>query len=300
MGRRIPVRSSRQATAESGKGAFAVHHKILSSAFGLVLSATVISSVWAGTAQSSTPATAGEAASVTRLQVLKNTPEALNVTLFDKEGVAFVLVLSQPQKFIVGVDEEASTLTSATDDKGTDLAEGQSDKWISGFFSKIGKNNHKVAIPVTLHGLPASDATTLLVKGEIVLKCGSDEKTELVKPFELAKGTTVKCGAYTLSVNAGEKSPFGGMLGGKADKKQQSLSITVDESGHWLKKFEFVDEQGNVIKSKRNGSSGGNDSVTYNVELSSDVKAAGLRVTYFQKMEDVKQSVDLKIGVGLQ
>lgn len=272
--------------------------RILSSACGLLLSATMISSAWAAPEQSP-PIAANAGVSVARLQVRKFTPESLDATLFDKEGVGFVLVLSQPQKFIVGIDDKASTLTSATDDKGTDLAEGQSDEWINGFFSKIGSGNHKVAIPVQLHGLPAADATSIRLKGEIVLKCGSEEKAEVIKPFELAKGTTVKCGMHTLSVEAGEKNPFGGMLGGKEDKGQQAISVTLDESGHWLKKYEFVDEQGNVIKTNSSGSTGGGDSITHSLKLSSNVKMAGLRITYFQKVEDVKQPVDVKIGVGL-
>ncbi len=94
----------------------------------------------------------------------------------------------------------------------------------------------------------------------------------------------------------------GHTLAVKPDKSQKQgellMNVISSESGEWLEKVEFVDEMGNAIKADEAGSARA-DSLTQYIALNPDAKTAGLRVTYFAKLEDVKQPIDMKIGLGL-
>lgn len=258
---------------------------------GLVLLSTgVVSPLWA--ADSVVPV-------VSELRIQKKSADDLKANLIGSEGVGLIVVLAQPDHYILGVNDEASKLLSATDDKGNDLTKNGNNKWLDAFFSNVNKNHHKIAIPVKFNTLPTPAATAILVKGDIVLRCGLDEKSVEIQPFDLAKGVTAQCGTNSLKVSAGGGVPFGGLFGGNNETKRQTLSVTLNDDGHWLKTLEFVDDKGKVIKSDDGGSSSSNGIKTRFIKIGSEVKNVGLRITYFQKIEEIHQPIDLKLGVGL-
>jgi hypothetical protein len=269
----------------------------------LMLSTCVTLPLWAA---DPAPTTAPIAPTVSELRIQKKSADDLAVNLFGSDPVQFVVVLSRPDQIILGVDEQTSKLLSATDDKGTDLTKngrkmfGDND-WLSAFFSKVAKDSHKIAIPLKLGTLPDPQATVIQLKADFALKCGHDVKTEEVKPFDLTTGTSAKFGTHTMKVSQG-KGLGGSMFGalGPSDaRKKQSLSVELDAQGAWLKSLEFIDEKGNVVATDDRGSQSSGDSFTRMLELSPDVKSAGLRVTYFQTVDEIHQPIDMKVGVGL-
>jgi len=233
---------------------------------------------------------------ITQLHIDKKTPEDLHVNLVDTEGVHCVVVLAEPDQYIIGVDEEASKLTSATDDKGTDLTENNRNKWISRFFSQINKSHHKVAVPMAFATVPAPGATTIHVQADIVLNCGRDEKTDTLKAFDLAKGAAAQYGTHSLEITLDKHALT---FSDADDKSPQKLAVILNERGTWLKTLEFLDEKGTAIKAAEPGSMRIGDTITRSFTLPSDVKTIGVRVTYYEKIEQIHRAVDVEMTIGL-
>jgi hypothetical protein len=227
--------------------------------------------------------------SMSQLQIKRKVPADLDVHLFGDEGTKFAVLLSQPNQVIVGVDTGASRLISATDDKGTNLAKDNGNGRIGIDLYKISKTKHEIAIPISLAALPASGATAIQLKAEIALKCGSEEKTEMTTPIDFAKGAKLRFNGHALTVAVNGNDPA----------KPLVIKLASDEDGVWLKTFELVDEQSATIKTEDAGSESRGGIFTRYVTLNSDVKKAALRVTYYAKIENVKQPVDMKIGLSL-
>ena len=246
-------------------------------------------------AASADKATADTAVSVSQLQIKKKTADDLQVNLFGNEGIRFVLVLTQPDQMILGVDEEASKVVSAVDGKGNDLTEDGGHKWINAFFSKISSNRHKIAIPAEFITLPAPGTTTIHLKANVVLYCGGNEKTQEIKPFEIAKGLSTTISKHSLEIKAQES----GFVVGQDKDKIQCLGVTLGDKGVWVKSIDFIDDAGKVIKTREDGSSGGGNVVEKSFTIDKDIKSLGIRVVYFDTIQDVTRPIDLRLGVGL-
>ncbi len=229
---------------------------------------------------------------VSKVHVNAKTTEDLDPVLPTTEGVSFALVLSQPISTIIGIDEKASRLIAATDDKKTDFTKSTG-PWLTTGSSKISANRHKIAVPITFSTLPAAGATSIQFKADLVIICGINEQADNVKLFDFAKGASGKFGKHTIELKASTAAVFD-------DSKGQHLSVTLNEGGTWLKKIEFFNRAGKPIKAAETSSTNFDSKVTKEYLLDTDLKAASVRLTYYQKVEPVTQTVDLKVGLGLE
>ena len=258
---------------------------MLSGSFVLVL----ISS-WALAAD---PAVSVGAATTQPATISVRSPSQSRISMFPGNGVRCSAVVSLPDKLVVRVDEDASRFISAVDSTGKVLNPAGG-KWMSGFFSEISSDRHKVEIPLGLRTRPTAGASAVRLKGSIVLHCGSDEKTLTSEPAELAKETTIKFGPHSITMGPDKEQR---KLNN--DPKQQPLAIVADKMGQWMLKYDLLDSKGVVVKPQygMRRFDEDNDSLTCHISLPSDMKTVALRITYYENLETVVCPIDVNIDL---
>jgi hypothetical protein len=202
-------------------------------------------------------------------------------------GTAIELIVSQPGKRLLALDERASQLTRFTDDKKTDLSKTERDGCFEDFNRRVSPDGTRLGFGIRTTVVPAAGATRLLLKGKLVLMIGTQEKTVEVKKVALEGGGSVKVGPCEVRQ---DKRPFG-----------EGSLVRVQHSEPNLKGIVFLDKDGKVLPSESVGSSfTRNGQTIYTVEYSVKGKLENgiVRVTYFSKIERVTVPLDLDIGVG--
>jgi hypothetical protein len=217
-------------------------------------------------------------------------------------GTRLTLWLSARTRQIVDLDEKASTITSFMDDKETDLMKQEAKRGGFGGFSfgfgplssSISPDKHHCTVEVRADHRPAAGATTIRLKADLVLKCGSGEKVAETKNASLTKGSKLAGGPLTFIIDNVDEGGFG-------DSKM-SLAVETEGDIAAIKEVAFFDVSGKAIKSRRMGWSssgfGGKTTHVVNYGLEKKVDQVTARITYFDKIEAVKVPVDLKTGIG--
>ena len=255
-------------------------------------------------AATSMPATAPLIPPVVVSQLLVENPDlaGLYVPLqLPRGGTQFALVLYQPDHEILGIDAKASTLVSATDDRGTNLVGDHPGgwpwigtreriKWMKGYGSDV-------AIPFSLSRPPAPGATFIHFKANLVLRAGGNEKTGDISPFELAKGLDTKFAGHNLKVALDPALPFTNM---EDTATTLQLNLSTNELTYWLKSADLIDDKGAVIKSDNAAWSSNSVTRTKIITFDRSLKYAGLRITYYEMLEGVNVPIDLKISIGIK
>jgi hypothetical protein len=195
------------------------------------------------------------------------------------------LRLSYPGKQILGI-EETSKITEMQDDKKTSL---MGDGFFKAKFNthpSISKDRNKIAFTLSSNANPGKGATKVAVKGSLVLRCGTEEKS-VEKEVELKNKTEAKFGPLTLKVTAEKGFADGGatftLVGAKPDLK--SISIK-DADGKEVEAFSY-------------GPSFFDKTYTYTYNLRKAAEKAKVKITYFSKSENVTVPIDLSVGLGL-
>jgi hypothetical protein len=273
--------------------------KPLLSIMSLVVLAMIPLSVGAAPRESGVAPAEGVSVASLQLQKKLNDRES-SLVMGAWAGTTITLLLSQPEKSVIGIDENASKLTSFTDDRGTDLAkaEGNSASWISAVFSKISEDGKLVAAPIRSNATPAAGAREITLKATIVLRCGGAQKTSEQKDVPLAAaGTKISAGPTTLAIAKSNKSAGNELVGA-----QKSVTLTSKTPLDAIKSIAFLDQAGKEIRSHVSAHStmtfGAMSTYDATYSLEQNVDTATVRVTYYEKIENVSVPVDLKVGVG--
>jgi hypothetical protein len=204
-----------------------------------------------------------------------------------RAGTAIELIVSQPGKRLLALDERASQLTRFTDDKKTDLSKTERDGCFEDFNRRVSPDGTRLGFGIRTTVVPAAGATRLLLKGKLVLLIGTQEKTAEVKKVALEGGGSVKVGPCEVRKD-------------KTRSGEGSL-VEVKHSEPNLKSITFLDKDGKVLPSEwAAGSFVRNGQTTYTVEyrVKGKIENGTVRVTYFSKVERVTVPLDLDIGVG--
>jgi hypothetical protein len=235
---------------------------------------------------------------VQELEIRKSLPEEIS-KLFDggyysATGTALRALLTVPDKQVLTIDAKASTLTSMTDDKGTDLTKAKNPggfvpPWIEDFDTRITKDKKHLMMRMTVPGTPAPGATKINLKANLVVLCGISEKTVEEKNTELKVDKNVKIGSLILSTEKGFGDNFTNVL------------FTCEDAPR-IKSVTFLDKDGQALRSNSGGihpnfAPGRTDWICrYTIE--SKVDRVTVRVIYYEKMEKVNVPVDLQLTVG--
>lgn len=214
-----------------------------------------------------------------------------------QEGILLKVFIAQPDRFIIGVDDKASKLTSFQDDKKTDLSKSKDPKaFKQGFlspFNEVTKDGHGIKLDLRAPQTPAPGAKAIQVKANVALRVGLDEKKQEVKDVNLRESKILLAG-MNVGVKRSKDQAWGDY------KMTVTLSANRPQDG--IRKLTFVGADGAEIKSgiiSRSSFSfgaGGNWDVTYG--LGAVVEKATIRVEYFDRVEVVNVPVDMDLGVG--
>ena len=214
------------------------------------------------------------------------------------KGTSVALLILSEGKSIVKLDEEASTFTAFSDDKGTDLLKTKSrfsNKAVQFSMAKIAEGGKALGVSVETEGLPAKGAMSLTLKGELAVSVAS--KSELKKSAELIvkEGESFELNGQEIKIKTAEKPKWG--------DDELDLTIVSKKSLKDYKSVIFYDAAGKKVKFKRKGSSWGgfNGNMSYSLTLGFEKKHQKLVMgaEIWTDLEAVKVPLDQKIGVGL-
>lgn len=272
----------------------------------IVLSAVCLSSP-ATTAENSPTDSSTKKVQLLSLRVGKAMPkDAKPATTSGPEGTELQILVSDPQKQIIGFDDDASRLLRFDDDQGTRLLKSD-DEDTRGFpvFSPatISSDRHHCAIFVHSHKTPAPGVVKIFLKGNLVLRCAHGEKSIEQKNISLKKGGIIHLGNQQINISkkAATAINFGFGFG---DAKPPQMSVTFNSPSPLdiIKKVEFFSSNGKAIKHQNTGdesmSFGGITCYSLNFGLEQKADAVTIKVTYYEKVEEVTVPVVLETGVG--
>jgi len=192
-----------------------------------------------------------------------------------------------PGKYILAVDS-TSAVSKFTDDKDTSLASAFQ-KPAFGMFPMYGKERSGLIIDVTGYKGPATGASKILLKGNLVLLCGLDPKVTEEKELEVKEKTEHKVGDFTFK--------FGPSFGG-------TPGISIVSSKANLKSLSVTDADGKEIMVSSYGTYGPGPFTKEKVWTSSfgmfkKADKIKVKISYFTKDEKVEVPIDLSVGLGL-
>jgi len=231
------------------------------------------------------------------LEIRKPLPPGVSSELeaFRSQGTTIRLAISLPDKHIVDVEPGASKLAHFADDKGTDLTKVKKkspfdgEDWLWPPHARISKDAKQCSVEANAPGVPAIAATKIKLKGDIVVLCGSDEKTLEAKDVVFDEKLNLIVGPFTVKKG---KPLFG---------DEPSALFQSAQNKH-ITRVVLKPAQGKEINAEYRG--GGRVTAFNKTEYSwmYSLDGAGerctVRVTFFDKMEAVTVPVDLELGVG--
>jgi hypothetical protein len=227
----------------------------------------------------------------------KLTQAQKDVFLFTNEGTRLQLGISIPGRVFIGEDREQCKFGKFTDDKGTDLFAPlghapEADDWLGSFGPKFTSDGKLCGLQVEAPGLPAKDATKLQLSAKMVLRCGTSPKTIEQKSVSLKQGAKITVGPVPLQITKAA-----------ADGIDTKIDIKANKPVDRIFRISFFDAKGKEIPSHLDGyESGGflgNYSVTQYFVLSGKRTAANVKVSYYEKVENVTVPVEIEAGLGL-
>ena len=248
---------------------------------------------------------------VLALQIGRPIPqeERMQLNLGIPQGTSLTLEVAKKDKVIVSLDKNASELTSFTDDKNTNLAESRGrmmqQPWLSPFV-KISEDGHHLICEINAASVPKTGAREIRLKANIVLICGSEEKTQEQQNFSLKPGSTLTIGPVPMKIEKpGEHDmPFGSgaSFGMGQQKVKTKFKLTSEVNPEKIKRLAFLAPDGREIpySTLASGSGGFGPKPTYWKIFGLHEKAdrVTVRVTYYDATERITVPIDMNIGVG--
>jgi len=208
---------------------------------------------------------------------------------FNADNTRVSFLVKYPGKQILGVDS-TSKLASMKDDKGNSLIDEKS-SFQPNFspYSQVAQDRTAVLVSVGTYGkAPGKGATKVTVKGDLVLSCGTDEKSEKSEKFKFEAKAKAKAGNFEVTV-VQEKGGFG----------SEGPLFSMSSKTRAVKSFVVKDGDGKAVELFARGWFGNNDNWTFNYALAKPLEEGTIHVTYFSKEEKVKVPIDVTVGLGL-
>jgi len=209
---------------------------------------------------------------------------------FSADNTRVTFLLKYPGKQILGVDS-SSKLTSLKDDKGNSLLE-EKNPFPASFsvYAPVSQDRTAVLVTVASYGkAPGKGASKVMLKGDLVISCGTDEKTEEFKKLEFKAKSKAKAGNFEVTVTQEKGGGFG------AD----GPLFTMTSKTRAVKSFVIKNSEGKAVEVQPRGWYGSGDNWTFNYGLAKPLEEGTISVTYFSKEDKVKVPIDLSVGLGL-
>ncbi len=227
----------------------------------------------------------------------KLTPAQKDIFLFTSEGTRLQIGISLPGRTFIGEARDECKFGKFTDDKGTDLFAPlghapEADDWLGSFGPKFTEDGKLCGLQIEAPDLPAKDATKLQFSGTLVLRCGTTPKTAEQKSVVLKKGSKISAGPVPFEIVELQ-------VAGNETKLDLKATKTLER----IIKIAFFNKAGKEINSHREGYESsaifGNYSITQSFVLSGKPTSVTMKISYFDKVENVTVPVEISAGLGL-
>ena len=212
------------------------------------------------------------------------------------EGTTIALLVYREDGGLVEFKKDDSVLEAFTDDKGADLTKTEKKStWSTpaGFsaWPKISDDAKALMLEVIGPAAPKAGATTINLKGKIVVSVGKETSETENKDTALTIDSKVKAGDMELEISSVGKPSWG-------DAK---LSINFKGKGDpsVIKEVQFFDEAGKEIESERSMTSSWGGSFEWQYNLMDKVGKANVKVTTWTDLKNIEVPFDIKATVGV-
>ncbi len=235
-----------------------------------------------------------------------------------RPGTLLAVMLSDPEREIITLDDERAKVTACTDDLGNDLTEGSFGGRVS--FSRmplmVRKGRHLALTEIDLPLLPAAGAAKIRLRGELAIRCGTGEAASEQADVPLKSAGKITAGPVPLEIGPAKKDEglqidfFGLQPAGNAEESQPKVTVTLTSRKNTdaIKKIVFLTADGKEIGQRQLGSSnstslapGGGSPMEHHsrtIGLAADVEKATVRIVAYEKLETIVVPIDFEIGVG--
>ena len=209
------------------------------------------------------------------------------------QGVTVALLVTAPQKNIIGVLKDSSKISSFTDDKGTDLIGSETEKAeFSTWFSSDKTAEKSVLVEANAPGLPAKSATSLNLSGMIAVQTASQTTNIAAENVELKVGSEFSLGLIKFSIS-----------GVRLQGTDLVVTLQAKQDLAAISRVEFYDTDGTKIDSHRYSSSSfgfmGSTTYTWDYSLKKHLDKAKISAVVWTDLKTIEVPVSVKTGVGL-
>ena len=227
----------------------------------------------------------------------KLTQAQKDVFLFTSEGTRLQMSISLPGRTFIGEARDECKFGKFTDDKGTELFAPlghvpETDDWLGTFGPKFSSDGKLCGLQIEAPGLPAKDATKLQFAGTLVLRCGLMPKSIEQKNIALKKGAKITVGPVPFEI-----------VNAKVEGNDTKVELKANKTLERIIKIAFFNAQGKEIKSDREGYESGSIFGSYTINqyfvLSGKPTVINVKISYFDKVENVTVPVNVEAGLGL-
>jgi len=210
-------------------------------------------------------------------------------------GTEVELLVRSPDRPLLGF-EKWSKLT-VEDDKGNVLNDPRDLSRVNfAVLTQVSFDRAAMTFSVPA-GLPGKGATKVRLQGELLVLCGTEEKAAEAKKFDLAEDHKAKAGDFEVKVVSKK-----GLYRDNGEYRVGSAELRVSSDvfkRNVVKSLVVKDGDGNVLDVARPGVGSW---VPFEASslfvLTKPVKQGTVVVTYFDKSEQAKVAIDLRVGLG--
>jgi hypothetical protein len=200
------------------------------------------------------------------------------------------IVLRHPGRHLLGIDGKASKLSKFADDKGNALWD-EKDFFspISNFPSVSSEGDAMMVGISAFNKSPGKGASKILIKGKLVVRYGSGEKTEKLAKYKFEEKHKATAGDFEVRVMR-EKADFGG--------KGAMFEVRTNKAPA-IKNVVVKDGEGKAVKLTPAGSTFDGKDRSFMYVLVEPLKEGTIEIVHFAKEETFEVPLDLSVGLDL-
>lgn len=212
-------------------------------------------------------------------------------------GTGLAVKVRRADRYLLGIDDAASSLGVFRDDKGTNLivrgAPESPPDWI-GYPVRVSDDGHECVFEIVSERTPAPGARSLHAEADVVLKFGRGEQTVMQRGLALKPGGRLTAGPVPMTIKSVQEDGWGDV--------RMIVTFTSLRSGEPIKHLAFLGPEGKAIDYQivSQGRIGFAGLETYETSygLHRKVARVTVRMTYFTSVGKLTVPVKLKAGVG--
>ncbi|HEX2973247.1 MAG TPA: hypothetical protein VHP11_13010 [Tepidisphaeraceae bacterium] len=210
-------------------------------------------------------------------------------------GIEMLVMFTLADRTIVAANQDALQVETFIDDKYNDLGRGRPEQrgmYASGQ-SNITEDGHSCVISISGDRAPAAEASRMLIRGTLTLRCTTADKTSTCERFPLRVGKTLNAGPVPLTVRS--LSDAGG--------RGINVEFFTNESIEKIRTVRFFGADKKELQTRLNGrfdsaAQPGRTQSSLAYYLPEVLDEVLVEVVYVEKVEQLAIPVELQVDLG--